>query len=288
MSDFARFIIPFSESAIQLSDYDPSSKAGFDDKKDALRTLEGDIERMEEQQDMFAAQTERAILIVLQGMDTAGKDGIIKHVMTGINPEGVHVHSFREPSTTELRHDYLWRESNALPERGRIAIFNRSYYEEVLVVRVQPQLLSREGVTAVSDVLWQNRFEDINAFEHHLTRSGTIVLKFFLHISKDEQRKRLLARLETPTKMWKASDADLAGHAQWDAYANAYEEMLGRTSTPWAPWYAIPSDHKWVARVLVASIILDTFERLQLAYPEPSPARREAYEKLADQLEAEG
>jgi PPK2 family polyphosphate:nucleotide phosphotransferase len=221
-------------------------------------------------------------------MDTSGKDGIIKHVMSGINPEGVDVYSFREPSTTELRHDYLWRESKVLPERGRIAIFNRSHYEEVLIVRVQPKLLTSEGVTVVNDALWQNRFDDINAFEHHLTRSGTIVLKFFLHISKDEQRKRLLARLETPTKMWKASDADLAGHAQWDDYTKAYEEMLGRTSTPWAPWYVIPADYKWVARATVAAIILDALERLNLTYPEPSPERQKAYEQLAEQLKAEG
>jgi PPK2 family polyphosphate:nucleotide phosphotransferase len=288
MKDLTRFVIPFSESAIRLSDYDPASKAEFEDKKDSLKTLECDVERMEELQDMFAAQTQHALLIVLQGMDTSGKDGIIKHVMSGINPEGVDVYSFREPSTTELRHDYLWRESKVLPERGRIAIFNRSHYEEVLIVRVQPKLLGNEGVTVVDDALWQNRFDDINAFEHHLRRSGTIVLKFFLHISKDEQRKRLLARLETPTKMWKASDADLAGHARWDDYAKAYEEMLGRTSTPWAPWYVIPADHKWVARATVAAVIVDALERLNLTYPEPSPERQKAYEQLAEQLKAEG
>ena len=271
---------------IDLADCDPRSKAGFKNKHDAQDTLTDDIERLSELHDVFATQTQHALLIVLQAMDAAGKDGIVKHVMCGMNPQGVNVYGFRKPSEEEELHDFLWRESKVLPARGRIAIFNRSYYEEVLVVRVEQDLLKEEG-DAGGPHCWEDRFEDINAFERHLTRCGTIVLKFFLHISKEEQRERLLARLETPDKMWKASDADLAGHAKWDAYAHAYQQMLEHTNTEWAPWHVIPADRKWVSRALVGRIVVETLESLNLKYPEPSPERRKRYAELAAQLKAE-
>lgn len=276
-------IVPFSPASVSLSDYDPASKAGFESKRDSAKALVGDIESMVGLDDMFSAQKNRAMLIVLQGMDAAGKDGIIKHVMTGIDPQNISVHGFRQPSNEELRHDYLWRAYKALPERGRVAIFNRSYYEEVLVVRVMPGLLRSEAALP-SDDEWTDRYADINAFERHLTRCGTIVLKFFLHLSKDKQRKRLCKRLETPTKMWKASDADLEAHDRWDAYTHAYEQMLGNTSTPWAPWYVVPADRKWAARVTVGGVIVETLEKLDLRYPEPTRRRRELFARLAKKL----
>jgi len=271
---------------IDLGDYDPRSKADFKNKREAATILADDVERLAALHDVFANQTEHALLVILQGMDSAGKDGIIKHVMRGMNPQGVNVYGFRHPSVEEELHDFLWRESKVLPARGRIAIFNRSYYEEVLVVRVEQDLLKEEAAKNGHRV-WEHRYEDINAFERHLIRCGTIVLKFFLHISKEEQRERLLARLETPDKMWKASDADLAGHAKWDAYAHAYRQMLEHTNTEWAPWHVVPADRKWVARALVGRTIVETLESLKLKYPEPSPTRRKRYAELAEQLKAE-
>ena len=279
--------VPASPARIDLSGYDPASKAGFSDKKDARKVLRDDIERLAHLDDVFAAARTHAMLIVLQGMDTAGKDGIIKHVLSGVNPQGVNVYGFRKPSDEELLHDWLWRESRVLPERGRMAIFNRSYYEEVLVARVMPKVLENEAAPH-DHHQWAHRYEDINAFERHLTRSGTVIVKFFLHISRDEQRERLCARLQTPTKMWKASDSDLQAHERWDAYARAYEEMLGHTSTRWAPWHVVPSDRKWVARAVVGNVLVETLEALQLRYPEPSAERRKLFERLASRLEAEG
>ncbi len=281
------FAIPQSPAAVRLSDYDPASKAGFDDKDDSLRALECDIEKLAHLHDVFAAQSEHALLVVLQGMDAAGKDGIIKHVMAGMNPQGVNVYGFRQPTEEERRHDFLWRESKVLPERGRIAIFNRSYYEEVLVVRVLPELLGQEGEERAGAREWERRYRDINAFERHLTDCGTVVLKFCLHLSKEEQRKRLLARLEDPEKMWKASQADLEGHARWAEYVEAYEAMLSHTSTAWAPWYLVPADRKWVSRAVVGGIVVEALERLKLHYPKPGEQRRELFAKLAVQLRAE-
>jgi PPK2 family polyphosphate:nucleotide phosphotransferase len=274
-------------SAVSLAAYDTAATAGIDSKEDARAFLKRDVKELCKLQDKFAAQTSHAVLIVLQGMDAAGKDGIIKHVMTGLNPQGVNVYGFRAPTTEEVRHDFLWRESKVLPERGRIAIFNRSYYEEVLVIRVHPEMLQAQGVTDPGPDPWTPRYDDINAFERHLTRSGTIVLKFCLHISKEEQRKRLLCRLETPDKMWKASDADLIGHSEWDAYVKAYEAMLSATSTQWAPWYVVPADRKWVSRCVVGAAVVDALEKLGLEYPQPTPERREKYAELAKQLEQE-
>jgi PPK2 family polyphosphate:nucleotide phosphotransferase len=271
---------------IDLNDCNPRSRAGFKSKSEAEKILKEDSRRLADLHDVFAAQTEHALLVVLQGMDSAGKDGIIKHVMSGMNPQGVNVYGFRKPSDEEELHDFLWRATQVLPARGRIAIFNRSYYEEVLVVRVEPDLLKEEAASDRHHV-WEHRYEDINCFERHLTRCGTIVVKFFLHLSKEEQRQRLCERLKTPDKMWKASDADLAGHAKWDAYAYAYRQMLEHTNTEWAPWHVVPADRKWVARALVARKIVETLESLKLRYPDLSPQRKKRYAELAAQLETE-
>ena len=281
------FVVPPDSGAVSLAAYDTASTAGIDSKKDARKFLARDVKQLCKLQDKFAAQTSHAVLIVLQGMDAAGKDGIIKHVMTGLNPQGVNVYGFRAPTTEEVRHDFLWRESKVLPERGCIAIFNRSYYEEVLVVRVHPEILTAQGMTDAGGDPWTPRYEDINAFERHLTRCGTIVLKFCLHLSKEEQRKRLLRRLKTPDKMWKASDADLVGHTEWDAYVEAYEAMLAHTSTPWAPWHVVPADRKWVSRCVVGAVVAAALEGLGCEYPQPTPERREKYAELAAALEAE-
>jgi PPK2 family polyphosphate:nucleotide phosphotransferase len=281
------YVLEQTDAPIDLASYDTKSKCGFEGKNDSTHHLESDVRELERLQDMFAAQTRYALLIVLQGMDAAGKDGIIKHVMSGINPQGVNVYSFRQPSTEEVRHDYLWRQERVLPERGRFAIFNRSHYEELLIVRVHPELLEQQGYVTVPPDIWEQRYEDINAFERHLTRCGTTVVKIFLHLSKDEQRKRLLKRLETPARMWKASDADLVTHAEWDKYAGAYAAMLGRTSTPWAPWHIVPADRKWAARAVVGRILVETLRGLDLTYPDIGDARRAEYARLAEQLKAE-
>jgi PPK2 family polyphosphate:nucleotide phosphotransferase len=214
-----------------------------------------------------------ALLLIFQALDAAGKDGTISHVMSGVNPQGCQVVSFKQPSTLELRHDFLWRCSNVLPERGRIGIFNRSYYEEVLVVRVHPELLDAErlpGGAKAGPRLWRERYDDINAFERHLSRNGTKIVKFFLHISRDEQRHRLVARLDDQEKRWKFSPADIAEHACFDAYQRAYEAALTATSTPWAPWYVVPADHKHAMRALVAGIVVDTIGQLRLGIPAPA------------------
>jgi PPK2 family polyphosphate:nucleotide phosphotransferase len=247
-----------------------------------------DIARLAELQDVFYAARRHALLIVLQGMDSAGKDGAIKHVMSGINPQGVDVVSFKTPSDEELGHDFLWRCEKVLPARGRIGIFNRSYYEEVVVVRVHRDLLAREGLPdAHGGRIWAERFEDINAFERHLTRNGTIVLKFFLHISKDEQRRRLLERLEVPSKHWKFSDRDIGEREYWDAYRSAYDEMLGETSTAHAPWHVIPADRKWFVRTAIADIIVATLEDLDLRYPEPDAERKAFLAAMRARLDVE-
>jgi PPK2 family polyphosphate:nucleotide phosphotransferase len=280
------FLVPPHPAAFNLAAYDTRSKAWLEGKEQSRRVLVRDVERLAKLQDVFAAQGQHALLMILQGMDTAGKDGIIKHVMSGINPQGVDVYAFRQPTEEEDRHDFLWRSGKVLPARGRIAIFNRSYYEEVLIVRVQPELLAAES-TPFSPRVWQQRYDDINAFERHLVRSGTVMLKFFLHISRQEQRRRLLARLETPKKMWKISDADLQAHDRWESYSGAYRDMVANTSTPWAPWHIIPADRKWVARALVGTILNDTLESLMLSYPEPPPERRRRYAEIADRLQSE-
>jgi len=227
--------------------------------------------------------------MILQAMDAAGKDGTIKHVMSGVNPQGCQVFSFKIPSAEELDHNFLWRYMRCLPERGRIGIFNRSYYEDVLVVKVHPELLANGRLPPVkhNSAFWKARYQDINAFERHLVRNGAVILKFFLHLSKEEQKQRFLARLEHPDKNWKFSTADLVERGFWDQYQSVYEEALGATSTAWAPWHIIPADHKWMTRTLVADILTEAIRSLDLAFPEPSPeelaALQEAKEKLLNE-----
>jgi PPK2 family polyphosphate:nucleotide phosphotransferase len=272
--DHARFVVEPGGS-VQLADIDPGSTSGFKTKDDAKATLCADIERLSALQDVFYANGSYALLIIFQGMDAAGKDGAIKHVMSGVNPQGIDVFSFKTPSAEELAHDYLWRSAKVLPQRGRIGIFNRSYYEELAVVRIHPALLEGEQLPRASGShVWKERFEDIGAFERHLSRNGTLILKFFLHISKEEQRKRLLARIDRPEKNWKISVADVRERAFWDAYQRAYSELLTHTSTESAPWYVIPSDRKWFTRAAVANIIVARLKALDLEYPHVSDERR--------------
>lgn len=272
--DRAAFLVK-PEQAVHLADFDPGSTGGFKSKSHAQARLSADIQRLSELQDMLSAKGEYALLLILQGMDAAGKDGIIKHVMTGVNPQGVDVSSFKAPSAEELAHDYLWRCAKVLPERGRIGIFNRSYYEELLVVRVHEAILEHEQLPPEAAVhLWKDRNEDILAFERHLSRNGTVIVKCFLHISKEEQRKRLLERVDTPEKNWKLSAADVHERKYWDHYLQAYEELLTHTSATFAPWYVIPADHKWYARIVVANIVLAQLEALHLTYPKISDEQR--------------
>jgi PPK2 family polyphosphate:nucleotide phosphotransferase len=276
---------------VGLADFDAGSTGVFHNHQHAKSKLQSDIKRLAELQSIFYASGKYALLIVLQGMDAAGKDGAIKHVMTGVNPQGVDVTSFKVPSTVELEHDYLWRTTKALPPRGRIGIFNRSYYEELVVTRVHESVLDTEDLppgSASDPDLWKERFEDINAFEHHMVRNGTIIIKLFLNLSQDEQRKRLLARIDTPDKNWKLSAADVHERKFWHNYQRAYEEMLEHTSTEWAPWYVVPADHKWFSRVAVAGIAVAKLESLGLSYPEVSDEQRAHLAALGEQLALEG
>jgi PPK2 family polyphosphate:nucleotide phosphotransferase len=272
---------------IGLATFDCGSTGTFHSQDDAQASLQKDIKRLAELQDVFFASAQYALLIVFQGMDAAGKDGAIKHVMTGVNPQGVDVNSFKVPSTVELEHDYLWRTTIVLPPRGRIGIFNRSYYEELVVARVHSSVLEREDLppgSIASPDLWKDRFEDVNAFERHMSRNGTLILKFFLHLSNEEQRKRLLKRIDTPDKNWKLSASDVHERTFWNHYHRAYEEMLEHTSTEWAPWYIVPADHKWFTRVAVAGIIVAKLEALGLTYPHVSDDQRAHLAALGEQL----
>jgi PPK2 family polyphosphate:nucleotide phosphotransferase len=253
-----------------LTDHDPAERFGLPtDIKEVQTVLARGVDRLTDMQDRLYAHGRWAVLVVLQGMDAAGKDGVIKHVMAGINPQGCLVHSFKAPSAEELAHDFLWRISKNLPERGRIGIFNRSYYEEVLVARVHPDLLERQKLppSVTKKNIWKHRFQDIRKFERHLTRNGTLVLKFHLRISKEEQLKRFLARLDTPAKRWKFSAADAAERERWDDYMAAYEDMIRHTSTEHAPWYVVPADHKHIAWLIVSAAIVDAVEALKPTFP---------------------
>ncbi len=274
----------------RLSRVDPGDTDGVPGKKEAGARLQEGIDRMRGLQEKLYAQNRWAVLLIFQAMDAAGKDGTIKHVLSGINPQGCQVFSFKAPSTEELDHDFLWRTTCRLPERGRIGIFNRSYYEEVLVVRVHPRILERQRIPAslVGKRVWKERFESINDFERHLARNGTLVLKFFLHVSKDEQRRRFLSRLDEPAKNWKFEMADVAERGHWDAYMRAYEDMIRHTSTDEAPWLVVPSDHKWYARLVVADAVVERLERLGLAFPEVTEAKRAELAEARAALEAEG
>ena len=273
----------------RLEDHDPRDTDGFESKEDGLRRLERGCERMRELQDKLYAQDQWAVLLIFQAMDAAGKDGVIKHVMSGVNPQGCQVYSFKAPSSEELDHDFLWRTTRCLPERGRIGVFNRSYYEEVLVVRVHPELLARQKLpsTLVTEKTWKERFQDIAAFERYLARNGTVIRKFFLNVSREEQRKRFLSRLEEPEKNWKFSAADVAERQHWDEYMKAYEDAIEATSSDHAPWYVIPADRKWFTRLAVADVIVEALEELDLHYPEVSEAQRKELEKARALLEAE-
>ncbi len=259
-----------------LAAFDPAFTANFENKDDARKKLRADVKRLASLQDVFYADRRYALLLVFQGMDAAGKDGAIRHVMSAVSPQGVDVYAFKQPSAEELSHDYLWRCAKVLPERGRIAIFNRSYYEELAVVRVHRALLERERLPAEPSGahLWKERYEDVVAFERHLTRNGTVIVKFFLHLSKDEQRKRLLERIDTPEKTWKISPADVRERAFWDGYRHAYEELLTHTSTEFAPWYVVPADHKWFTRTAVAEVVIARLQALDLHYPSVTDASR--------------
>jgi PPK2 family polyphosphate:nucleotide phosphotransferase len=259
------------------------------DKNDAHRILADDVKRLSDLQERLYAEDTWALLIVLQGMDAAGKDSVISHVMSGINPQGCEVHSFKTPSAEELGHDFMWRTTIRLPARGRIGIFNRSYYEEVLVVRVHPQLLRRQKVPEqlIGKHVWKERFQDIRAFEDHLVRDGTLVLKFFLHVSKEEQRRRFLDRLDIPAKRWKFSMDDVRERKYWDDYQAAYADMIGATSQPNAPWYVVPADHKWFARVVVAAAAVEALDALDLRFPKVGAASLKEMRKVRAALAAE-
>jgi PPK2 family polyphosphate:nucleotide phosphotransferase len=275
----------------RLADRDTAHTHGIDcDKEAAKQHLADDVERLRDLQDRLHAADRRAVLVILQGMDASGKDGIIKHVMAGLNPQGCDVHSFKQPSEEELDHDFLWRCAKRLPERGRIGIFNRSYYEEVLVVRVHPDLLEHEKLPheLTASHVWHKRFEDIRAFERTLARNGTLVLKFFLHISKEEQRQRLLARLEEPAKRWKFSMNDVAERKLWDRYMEAYEAMIRATSHADGRWYVVPADNKPFARLMVAAAIVAALERLDLEFPKVKGKALRELEKVERALRKEG
>ncbi len=268
-------LIATQDNHVDLSTFDPAFTANFKNKHEAHDKLREDLKQLSELQDIFFADRRYALLVIFQGMDTAGKDGAIRHVMSGISPQGVDVHAFKQPSAQELSHDYLWRCVKELPERGRIGIFNRSYYEELAIVRVHESLLEKERLPAEPSgaELWKDRYEDIVSFERHLVRNGTLVLKFFLHLSKDEQRKRLLARIDVPEKNWKMSAADLHERTFWDSYQRVYDQLLTHTSTDAAPWYIIPADHKWFARTAIADIIVARLKALKQSYPSVSEDR---------------
>ncbi|KEF40801.1 MAG: hypothetical protein ER33_15015 [Cyanobium sp. CACIAM 14] len=278
-------------AGFQLKSVDPGCTLHFDsgDKPEAKQALADGVAMLSALQDKLYAQDRWALLLVFQAIDAAGKDGTIKHVMSGVNPQGCQVSSFKMPSAVDLNHDYLWRCNNALPERGRIGIFNRSYYEETLVVRVHPELLQRQTIPPelVGKEIWKERFADIRHYEDYLGRNGIVVRKFFLHLSKGEQKRRFLERLDTPEKNWKFSANDIKERAYWDDYMQAYEEMIQHTSTPQAPWYVVPADNKWFTRLVVAAAVIDTLDGLDLHYPEVSADARSQLEAARRQLEAE-
>jgi len=258
----------------RLKDVDPGDTLDLksEDKPRAKEALASGVQALAELQDKLYAQDRWGVLLIFQAMDAAGKDGAIKHVMSGINPQGCQVYSFKAPTSDDLDHDYLWRCQKCLPERGRIGIFNRSYYEETLVVRVHPEFLKKQKLPPelVTKDIWQERFQDIRGFERYLSRNGILVRKFFLHVSKKEQKRRFLARVENPEKNWKFSGADMSERGYWDKYQTAYEDMIQNTATKDAPWYVVPADNKWFTRVVVAAAVIDALDSLDLAYPEVS------------------
>ena len=288
----AELIEPFrvtSGKRFRLRDYDPEDTRGVASKEEAQQYLKRGVELLAEMQDKLYAQDQWGVLLIFQAMDAAGKDGAIKHVMSGINPQGCQVFSFKAPTTEELDHDFLWRTSKSLPERGRIGIFNRSYHEEVLVVRVHPQILAKQKLprTLVTKRVWDERYEDIRAFERYLSRQGFVILKFFLNVSKKAQKDRFLERLEKPEKNWKFSLEDCSKRALWDKYMAAYEDMIENTSTEHAPWHVIPADKKWFMRATVAETIVAAMEALELNFPTLSEKQKKQLEEARSLLAAE-
>ncbi|MBD2194431.1 MULTISPECIES: polyphosphate kinase 2 family protein [Calothrix] len=288
MNHEAFIVKPGAKISLQKQ-YDPAYKADYHQKSDAEGKLQADIQRLAYYQDILYAQNTYALLIIFQAMDAAGKDSTIKHVMSGVNPQGCQVFSFKSPSAEDLDHDYLWRSMKALPERGRIGIFNRSYYEEVLVVRVHPGILQNQQLPKFpkGNQIWQQRFEEINNFEKYLFNNGIIILKFFLNVSKAEQKKRFLERIESPEKHWKFSANDVRERAFWDDYMSAYEDAFRHTSTEWAPWYIIPADRKWFTRLVVADIICTKLQQLNLQYPTVSEEHQQKLLQAKQLLESE-
>ena len=273
----------------RLNNFDPGDTGHWKSKEHAEETLLERVARTAELQDKLYAQDSWALLLIFQAMDAAGKDGAIKHVMSGVNPQGCEVNAFKAPSADELQHDFLWRTTRVLPERGHIGIFNRSYYEEVLVVRVHPKILEGQKIPSslVGKKIWDERFEDICSFEKHMARSGTVIRKFFLNVSKKEQKKRFLKRLEEPEKNWKFSPSDVRERECWDDYHEAYEEMIRNTARKHAPWYVVPADNKWFTRLVISTVIVDALESLKLDYPKVDPAKKKDLEGAKKQLEKE-
>ena len=283
-----RDILVIPDQQISLKkDFDPDFTGGYEDKAGALEQVAANVQRLSELQEKLYAQDIYGILIIFQAIDAAGKDGAIRHVMSGVNPQGCHVTSFKAPSSEDLDHDYLWRAAKVLPARGMIGIFNRSYYEEVLAVKVHPEFLARQNLPGKpgGKAFWARRYKEINRFEKYLTSNGIIPIKFFLNLSRKEQKKRFLARIDEPKKNWKFSVADFKERALWDNYQQAFEDMLNHTSTAHAPWFVIPSDNKWFARLAISEAICTVLERLKLKFPEVPEERRAELLKIREELE---
>ena len=292
MSKLSKFVEPFTVTSgkrFSLKRFDPADIRGIKSKSEAVEHLKRGVDMLAELQERLYADNRWAVLLIFQAMDAAGKDSTIKHVMSGVNPQGCQVYSFKAPSEEELDHDFLWRTNRRLPERGRIGIFNRSYYEEVLVVRVHPDFLQRQRLPQqpTNKKLWQQRYQDINAMERYLARNGVAICKFFLHVSKQEQKKRFLARLDEPDKNWKFSPADVAERQHWDRYQRAYEDAIRATATPHAPWYVVPADHKWFTRIVVAGAVIEKLRSLDLKYPKHDKATSEKIAAAREALEKE-
>ena len=289
--DVSSFVRPYRVSDgedFRLKSFSTDDKGGLD-KEQAQKILDLNRERMNDLQERLYAEDRWSLLLIFQGMDAAGKDSAIEHVLHGINPQGCDVHSFKVPTSKELDHDFLWRSTVALPERGRIGIFNRSYYEELVVVRVHPEILTKQRIPSklVTKSIWQERFEDIRSFERYLSRNGTMILKFFLNVSKEEQRQRFLERLEEPSKWWKFSMADVGERHLWDKYQAAWQDAIGHTATAHAPWHVVPADHKWFARLVISSAIVQALEKIDPKYPKVDKKASPEYEQVRRALLAE-
>jgi PPK2 family polyphosphate:nucleotide phosphotransferase len=289
MIDHQKIIAP-PGNVINLKDYDPAYTGSFTSPKQARKLLARYIKRTSRLQDMLYAYNRHSILIIFQAMDAAGKDGTIKHVMSGINPQGCQVFSFKSPSAEELDHDFLWRTTKRMPERGRIGIFNRSYYEEVIITKVHPEFIVKQklpGIYSIDDIdenFWENRYTHINNFEKHQTDSGTVILKFFLHLSSDEQKKRFLSRINNPHKNWKFTINDIREREKWESYQEAFEKAINHTSTSWAPWHIIPADNKWFMRTAVCEILVQAMEKMNLKYPSVSPESKKILKQSKELL----